>query len=170
VRGLIAIAALGLAGCGGAHHEPSPPVSAGALRQAIARSGLHIRWHDGRAGGRVVADLAGTARNEAGAGRVEFELAVTRGRADIHDLGRARFPLRFDPASGSPIDLYAFTRREIDVYPRGVLSNVAYVTWFWANDDEVPAARVSARLDAAVLSAFPPGDAEAHPILDKPRD
>jgi hypothetical protein len=169
VRGLIAVVALGLAGCG-AHHLPSPPVSADALRRAIAHSGLHVRWHDGRAGGRVVADLGGTARDEHGRGRVEFELAVTRGDASIRDLGRARFRLRFDPASGSPIGLHEFTRREIDPYPRGVLSNVAYVTWFWANDDEAPAARVSARLDAAVLSAFPPGDAEAHPILGKPLD
>jgi hypothetical protein len=172
VRGLIAaVLALAVAGCGGgAGHLPSPPVGPGALRAALERSGLRIRWNDGRAGGGVVADLAGVARDEQGRGRLAFELAVTRGHADIHLLGRARYPLRYDRASGSPLILHEFTKHEIDPYPRGVIANVAYGTWWFSAPDDPAASRVSARLDAAVMSAFPARDAEAHPVLAAPRD
>jgi hypothetical protein len=167
---VITLAALAAVGCSGAHHMPSPPVSPAALRHALARSGLRICWRDGRAGGNVVADLAGDARDEQGQGRIAFELAVTHARADIDMLGRARYPLRYDPASGSPIVLHMFTKREIDPNPRGVIANVAYATWWFTNPDDPAAARVSAGLDAAVLAAFRPDDAEAHPVLAAPRD
>jgi hypothetical protein len=168
MRRVIALAALATAGCGGAHQTPSPPVTPTALRQAITRSGLQIRWRDGRAGGDVVADLAGEVRDERGRGRIAFEIAVTRGDADIHVLGRARYPLRYDPASGSPLVLHMLIKREIDPDPRGVIANVAYATWWFTDPDDSAAARVSARLDAAVLSAFPPDDAAAHPVLTAP--
>jgi len=171
MRGLIAAAglALAVAGCGQGH-LPSPPVRADALRAAIERSGLRVRWHDGRAGGPVVADLAGEVRDEQGRGRLAFELAVTRRRADIHALGRSRYPLRYDRASGSPLIIHEFTRHEIDPYPRGVIANVAYATWWYSDPEDPATSRVSARLDAAVMSAFPPRDAEAHPVLASPRD
>jgi hypothetical protein len=57
---------------------------------------------------------------------------------------------------------------EIDPFPRGVIANVAYATWWFTLPDDRATVRVSDRLDTAVLSAFPADDAEAHPVLRAP--
>jgi hypothetical protein len=160
-----------LAGCGArlrAHHPEGPPVSADALRASIEHTGLEIEWHDGRPGGKVIADLAGEARDPKTGGRVAFELALTKGHADEEALGRSRYPLKYDPESGSPIIVHFDEPDEIDPVPRGTIRNVAYANWFYGADDEYASEQVSARLDQAIMDAFPPGDAEAHPILSSP--
>jgi hypothetical protein len=163
LRGLTTTAiALALAGCGGGaartpHHPSGPPVTAQQLRRQIERSGLEIEWHDGKAGGNVIADLAGEARDRRTGGRISFELAVARSRrANTSMLGRSRY--------GSP---NAFTD-DVSGVPRGVIRNLAYANWVASDDDSEAADRVSARLDQAILAAFPPTDAEAHPILSSP--
>jgi hypothetical protein len=165
-------AAVLLAGCSGprvsAHHPPGPPISPEALRRSIDRSGLEIEWHDGKAGGDVIADLAGEARDPKTGGHVAFEFAVTHGRAGSTALGRSRYPLKRDPASGNPMPLHMFTEEEIDPVLRGIIRNVAYANWFYSADDEDASDVVSARLDEALMDTFPPSDAEAHPILSSP--
>ena len=173
MRGLTAAAALVvlLAGCGGslrAHHPAGSPVEPEALRRSIERSGLQIEWHNGKAGGDVLADLAGEARDPKTHGLVAFEFAVTKDRASVKALGRARYPLKRDPASGSLIPLHMFTDDEIDPVLRGVIRNVAYANWFYAANDEYASDVVSARLDKALMDVFAPTDAEAHPILKSP--
>ncbi len=163
MRGLTTAAiALVITGCGGgatpaAHHPSGAPVTAQQLRREIERSCLEIAWHDGRAGGAVIADLAGEARDRKTGGRISFELAVARGgRADTSMLGRSRY--------GSP---NAFAD-DVNAVPRGVIRNLAYANWVASADDSEATDRVSARLDQAILAAFPPNDAEAHPILKSP--
>jgi hypothetical protein len=165
LRGLSAAVAIGLAfaGCGGARpvaqHPSGPPVTPEALRRAIERSGLEIEWHDGRAGDGAIADLAGEARDPKTGGHVAFELAVARGRAHVYMLGRSRYPLPDAPEALAD---------DVDAKVRGVIRNLAYATWYFNAYENSATDRVSARLDQAILNAFPPGDAEAHPILRSP--
>jgi hypothetical protein len=165
LRGLIAVAAIGLAlaSCGGArpaaHHPAGPPVTPEALRDRIERSGLKIEWHDGRAGDGVIADLAGEARDPKTGGHVAFELAVARGKAHVYMLGRSRYPMPDTPNELSD---------DVDARLRGVIRNVAYATWYFNAYDSPATDDVSARLDQAILSTFAATDAEAHPILESP--
>ena len=165
MRGLIALAALGLAvaNCGGtrpvAHHPAGPPVTPETLREHIDRSGLKIEWHDGRTGDGVIADLAGEARDPKTGGHVAFELAIARGRAHVDMLGRSRYRMPDTPNELSD---------DVDSRLRGVIRNVAYATWYFDAYDSPATGEVSARLDEAILSAFPPNDAEAHPVLKSP--
>ena len=155
-------AALLVAGCGGvgaAHHPSGPLVTPEALRRQLERSGLQIEWHDGKTGEDVIADLAGDARDPKTKGHVAFELVVARGRAHVSMLGRARY--RF-PKAPEEIE------ENVDADKRGVIRNIAYATWFYNAYDSDATDRVSARLDQAILAAFPPTDAEAHPILTSP--
>jgi hypothetical protein len=165
LRGLSAAAAIGLAlaGCGGARptarHPSGPPVAPAALREEIERSGLQIEWHDGRAGDGVIADLAGEARDPKTGGHVAFELAVARGPAHVYMLGRSRYRLPDAPSEQDD---------DVDARVRGVIRNLAYATWYFNAFESDAADRVSARLDHAILNAFAPNDAEAHPILKSP--
>ncbi len=165
MRGLSAPAAIGLAlaGCGGARpvaqHPSGPPVTPEALRREIEHSGLQIECHDGRAGDDVIADLAGEAREPKTGGHVAFELAVARGRAHVYMLGRSRYPLPDAPGE---------LKGNVDARVRGVIRNLAYASWYFNAYESDATDRVSARLDQAILNAFPPGDAEAHPILKSP--
>jgi hypothetical protein len=165
LRALIAATATAVlvAGCGGtrpvAHHPSGPPVTAQQLRREIERSGLEIEWHDGKAGGDVIADLAGDARDPKTGGHVAFEIAVARGKAHVTMLGRARYRIPHSPAE---------IEDDVDAQVRGVIRNLAYASWFYNADDRDATDRVSARLDRAIFGAFPPTDAEAHPILKSP--
>jgi hypothetical protein len=172
LQGLIAVAALAavvLAGCGArlrAHHPKGPPVTAEALKRSIERSGLKIEWHDGKPGGRVIAELAGEARDPRTGGHVAFELALTKGHAHARDVGRSRYPLSYHPDSGSPVIVHFDEPGQIEPVLRGTIRNVAYANWFYAADDEYASEEVSARLDQAIMDAFASDDAEAHPILE----
>jgi hypothetical protein len=70
-------------------------------------------------------------------------------------LGRARYGIPHSPAE---------IEEDVDATTRGL----AYATWFYNADDRDATDRVSARLDRAILAAFPPTDAEADPILSSP--
>jgi hypothetical protein len=163
LRGLIAITLIGLAGCGGtrsvAHLPAGPPVAPETLRERIDRSGLKIEWHDGRPGDGVIADLAGEARDPETGGHVAFELAIARGRAHVDMLGRSRYRMPDTPGELSD---------NVDSRLRGVIRNIAYATWYFNAYDSPAAREVSARLDRAILGAFPATDAEAYPILRSP--
>jgi hypothetical protein len=151
--------------------EPAPRgTTAERVRQELDRTGLRIRYREGSTGDGVDAVVAGFVpiRGSRGRGGVGFEFVLRNGeRPDSGDLGRA-FPLRRDPDTGAPAELHFGTPRQFSPFPRGVVGNVAYANYFYGLNPRRDEERITARLDDALFAAFPPDDAEAHPILDRP--
>jgi hypothetical protein len=134
-------------------YPASHVVTVEELRRSLDHSGLTVRYLRAPAG-----VVAGWASGD-GDGRVGFEFVVAKKRPATTDLlGHAPLPLN----DGQPTA--ADTDHEIDPLVRGIISNVAYASYFFGRFPDSDAnSRISRALDDALFGLFPRGDPAAWP-------
>ena len=155
---VVVAAATALVAASSPSADSTPDMTRQELAKRLDRAGLRITYREPHVRDSGTEALGGVAAIPGG-GRVGFEFVIDAdGEASTTQLGTVGFPLKF-PKRG-PV---------IDPIIRGVLRKVAYANFFLGNGSgDRQDMRVVHRLDDALFGAFPPDDAQVHPILDTP--